>query len=182
MKSLQIGLFLSCSFSFGVLTGCGSAGVNSSSSTSSTSFRDAAGACQGINLPGRYVAITNCRFGQDYLGPGAAIQLTVQGDSNQCSFAASTSVTDRNVEYSITPPPGVIVGPYDMCALWAFDEGSRPGSFPAAMREPCRIWMNRPPDRVKETVREVKQDFSPSQIRLDIARRVSNIGDCAVRR
>ena len=182
MKMFQQGLMISCGFSLGILGGCGNAADSSGSAALSTSFRDNNSPCQGFNLPGRYVVLSNCRFGQDYLAPGADIQLTVQGNSNQCSFAASTSVTDRNVEYSITPPPGVIVGAYDMCALWAFDEGSRPVSFPAAMREPCRIWMNRPPDRVTETVREVKQEFGPSQIRLDISRRISNIGGCAVRR
>ena len=140
-----------------------------------------ASSCEGVNLERDYRVVGRCQFGGKFLANGSTIKLSKQGDTQNCSFKAHTTVTETRTEYSITPPPGVIVGPYDKCALWAFDEGSRPGSFPKDMVEPCRIWRNRPPDRVITNTIDVNERLISNSVRLDISKRVSNISTCQVR-
>jgi hypothetical protein len=103
------------------------------------------------------------------------------GDDQDCSFRAKATVEERTIEYSIPPPPGVIVGAYDMCALWAFDEISRPRSFPKDMIEVCKVWQNRPPDREVVKVFNIQSQLSSEEVRLDRSRQVSDIADCRVR-
>jgi hypothetical protein len=140
-----------------------------------------ASSCEGVSLERDYQVVGRCQLGDKFLANGSTIQLSKQGDTKNCSFTAYTTVTETRTEYSITPPPGVIVGPYDKCALWAFDEGSRPGSFPKDMVEPCRIWRNRPPDRVITNTIDVNERLISNSVRLDISKRVSNISTCQVR-
>ena len=140
-----------------------------------------ASSCQGINLERSYHVLGVCQFDGKFLANGSIMQLSKQGNEENCTFTATATKTETSTEYSITPPPGVIVGPYDMCALWAFENGSRPGSFPKDMVEPCRIWQNRPPDRVITKRFDLSEDLSSDSVILDISRRVSNISSCQVR-
>jgi hypothetical protein len=106
-----------------------------------------ANSCEIINLNRSYKVIGGCEISDKYLKSRPSIQLMRIGDDQDCSFSVKATVEERTIEYSIPRPSGVMVGAHDMCALWAFDEISRPGSFPKDMIEVCKVWQNRPPDR-----------------------------------
>jgi hypothetical protein len=138
--------------------------------------------CEGINVDGEYVVATSCPLDGGLVPAGTTLVIQRDGNESACTFSAAATIIEEHVEYSITPPPGVLRGPYDMCALWSFDEGSRPGSFPEEMKEPCRIWMNRPADRIIKVETDLQQIFQSTDVELDIAGRVSSVGQCRLRR
>lgn len=146
-----------------------------------TNALGARSSCDGINTAGDYILKSSCPLDGTQLPAEIIVSLEQSNTDSSCTFTATTTVSEQQIEYSITPPPGVLRGPYDMCALWAFDEGSRPGSFPEEMKEPCRIWTSRPADRIFTVERTLKQFFSAEDVKLDSAGRVSSFGQCQVR-